>query len=112
MPRSGGAVQPEGPPVTMTVTRIDPDTGEQITTEYLSLAEAAKVLHCSTTHVGTMTRERRWPSYNAGKRRWLSWRHIERIIELETTDIDELPPAPDPPRLGTPVADTDVEPIR
>lgn len=95
----------------------NPDTGEREAVEFLSLAEVAAELHVSESYVRAMTDDRhgaaRWKSLELARRRWMSWDMVDDALERQTTEPGSgIPEAETPPKLGTPVDDVDLEPIR
>lgn len=88
------------------------DTGASTEIELFSAAEVAGMLPVSESFVRERMLSGEWESMMWGHRRYMTLAHVRGAVEWATRGGQAIPERTEPPQLGTPVSDTDIEPIR
>lgn len=93
---------------------LNPDTGELETLDYYTVDEVAALLHVHANTVRRRINGGEWPHLTIAQGHFLNAEQIAEVIALSTHK-----PAPDipcrdgePPRLGVPLSDKDLEGLR
>lgn len=88
---------------------LDPATGELVDRTYYTVEEAADRLHVSHSTVRRRILAGEWPHLTIAHAHYMSGEDLARVVAMHIVE----PPAPeDPPKLGTPLTDTDLEGFR
>jgi len=89
---------------------LDPETGELTQVDYFTLGEVAALLHVSHTTVRRRILADEWPHLTIAQTHYMSAAHIAQVVDMHTVEpAPAVPEDPRPPRLGTPLTDTDLE---
>lgn len=92
---------------------LDPETGELVTMPYWTVGEVAALLHVSHSTVRRRILADEWPHLTIAQAHYMNARHVAAVVAMHTVEPrPAVPEAEGPPKLGTPLSDTDLEGIR
>jgi AraC-like DNA-binding protein len=92
---------------------LDPETGELADMTYYTLGEVAERLHVSHTTVRRRILAGDWPHLSIAQQHYMSAEHVARVMAMSTVEpARAIPECEGPAKLGTPLADRDLEGIR
>lgn len=95
---------------------LDPDTGTLVPTDYYTVGEVADLLHVSHSTVRRRIKAGDWSFFSPMTGAYFfSPAHVAEVMERQThhaPELSECDATPPPPKLGTPLTDTDLEGIR
>jgi hypothetical protein len=92
---------------------MNPDTGELVPTDYYTVGEVAAMLHVSHSTVRRMILIGEWDHMTLAHVHYMSAAHIAAVVDRATVEArPAIPETTEPPKLGVPLSDTDLEGIR
>jgi excisionase family DNA binding protein len=92
---------------------LDPDSGELVPVDYFTVGEVAALLHVSHSTVRRRVLANEWPHLTIAGGHYLNAVQVAAVVRMHT--VEPTPAVPEdtrPPRLGTPLTDTDLEGVR
>jgi predicted DNA-binding transcriptional regulator AlpA len=94
----------------ITIATYRDETDALVETEYWDVGEVSDLIHVSRSTIYRKLREGVWPCVRLGAKPYMSAWMIGAAVDQMTQRVGEIPQ--DPPRLGTPVAPAEIEPVR
>lgn len=92
---------------------LNPDTGRLESMDYYTVGEVAELLHVSHSTVRRFILAGEWPHLTIAHAHYMSAAHVAEVVAMNTHEAGPAIPEPEgPPKLGTPLADRDLEGIR